>query len=211
MAGMPGGVSHESDAVEIARIIDEGLVRSIDLADNGKVASRPYDIETLIGAMNSLPPPVMNNFDAAVEIAKTILKGQIARAAQIVIDRAIVRKAIGRIPKGYPVLELPISCENWREPVCAHNRHFPDAPILFVLQERAGEWGATGVPPTADSRDVLAPFDRRLGGLDEAALAASGHPEAIFVHRNLFFAISRTREATMALINEAIAAQKRAA
>lgn len=206
-----GRIVHESDAVEIARIIDEGLVRSIDLADNGRIAARPYDIETLIGALNSLPPPAMTNFDAAVDMAKTILKGQIARAAQVVTDRAIVRNAIGAIPKGYPILELPISCENWREPVCAHNKHFPDAPILFVLQERNGDWGATGVPPTADSREVLAPFERTLCGLDEEALANRGHPDVLFVHRNAFFCISRTREATMALVNGAIEALRRAA
>lgn len=158
-----------------------------------------------------LPPPVMNNFDAAVEIAKTILKGQIARAAQIVIDRAIVRKAIGRIPKGYPVLELPISCETGVSPSALTTGISPTRPSCS--SSRSAQ--ANGVQQACRPRPTAATCLRRsiAGSEDwtEAALAASGHPEAIFVHRNLFFAISRTREATMALINEAIAAQKRAA
>ena len=196
-----GGIAHESDAIEIARIIDEGLVRSIDLCDNGMIESRPYDIESLIGAMNALPAAaITENFDRAVEIAKTILAAQIARSAQVVTDRIIVECALAARGAEDPVLELPISCEHWRAPICAHNAAFPHAPILFVLQERAGQWGATGVPPNPDSRAILAPFPSDLGGLSEDEFVARGLPDVIFVHRNLFFAISHTCEATMDLI-----------
>lgn len=200
-----GGIAHESNAIEIARIIDEGLVRSIDLSDNGLTQSRPYDVESLIGAMNALPATTpIANFDRAVEIAGTILSAQIARAAQVVTDRIIVECAMTAHAAGDPVIELPISCDHWRAPVCAYNAAHPNAPILFVLQERAGQWGATGVPPNPESRAILAPFPPDLGGLSEDELAARGLPDVIFVHRNLFFAISRTRAATMDLIAAAI-------
>ena len=198
------GEAHEAAA--IAAIIDDTVIRRIDMLDNGVGA--PGGVLELSSLVEDFNGTWDTDRDAAAEDAAFIAASDMVRdvlrrrvacvrarlAAEAIVLAAHARSADPRI------LELDRNMP-WQEAVFAHG-----LDVLFaVYPVPGGNWMVGAMPPERHSFAQRLPLPAAWAGLqDEALAAASGIADAVFVHAKRFVAAARSRDGAMAMAGTAI-------
>ena len=201
-----------SFAAAVAAIIDASVVRRIDELDNGVSVTGPVGEETLglsslIGDFN--PPwddPAATGatagdagFVAATALAEAVLRRRVDGVRARLAAEAIVLRShqAGDDPR---ILLLDTGMP-WKSAVFAH-----DLPVLFTVSPASnGNWMVDAMPPEPGSFAQRLPLPEAWAGLqgDELA-AASGVPDAVFVHLRRFVGAARSRDGALALARRAL-------
>ncbi|PZO72490.1 MAG: metal-dependent hydrolase [Mesorhizobium amorphae] len=185
---------------EIARRIDEEIVRRVDEHDNGAAEHEdPMSLITMIGDMNPLeeePEECDQNaaYDLAVEAAGSVLERRALRLSADLENRALIEEAVADA-EGGPVIVLPRSMDfgDAIHEIGAHH-------VLYAIYPRKaeGDWAIRAVPARPGAFENRMDLPKAWAGLSGRDLeAASGVSGSIFCHRNLFFACAETYDAIM--------------
>jgi len=193
---------------ETAERVDDILVAPVDANDNGVDLMLPkhehvlpYDLPDVIRAY--IPTWQEGNagqdqaFFEAVSFAKRIIEREIRRAEAVVASREKVAVAYREADdKRLIVLDEDYS---WKDTISA----FPEP--LYVVHPQNGTWRVFCVRDNpylfANRKDL----PESWAGLRDAELAkVTGVADAVFVHRNRFMAVTKTKEGAVALAKLAL-------
>ncbi len=197
-------------SAEVAKIVDESLVESIDAFDTGDAVSKaviadvyPYDLNRAVGAFNNTWEEKGKNEDEAfmflLPFARALVRRAIIRAKGKVSARAIVREAYeAASDKRIIIMDKVVPVEE-----------FGDKPeVLFIVSpESRGGWCVRTVRKKKNeffNRKDLPVVWAGKSGAEMAA--ASGVPDATFCHLKLFLAVAKSKEGALALAEKALAA-----
>lgn len=196
------------DAASIERAwaaVDGGLVRCIDMSDNGQLDVAASDIASLIGDLApkhvASPPEMDEAYFAAVDIARTFLSGTCRKALRNERDRLWVRGFWDISSPDVLVLPQPAA---WERAVFEEG-----LPVKFVVfpDGDSGNWICRGVPTSPGVFDVRVPLPEEWRGLRGEALSdAVGMDGCVFCHHAGFICGHSTREGAVELARMAIAA-----
>ncbi len=194
------------DAAAVAKVIDDTLIRRIDMLDNGVgEPGNTLELSSLVEDLNGTWDSDWNSaaedaaFIEAADMVRDVLKRRVARvqarfAADAIVLAAHARSADPRI------LELDRGMP-WQEPVFSHG-----LDVLYaVYPVPGGNWMIGAMPPERKSFAQRLPLPAAWAGLqDEALRAASGIEDAVFVHAKRFVGSARSRAGAMAMAKAAI-------
>ncbi len=188
-------------AAAVAKVsgkVDLGLIRDIDLMDNGAMVPTPGHIATVIEAFNLTFAEDDRREDAAflqaVDVATAVLARVCARAhAAVMAETDVAAAAAAAEDPRIIVLERRVP---WEDAVFDLGL----ARALYVVRPSGDAWTCSAVPPSRGSFDQRLPLPDAWGGLRDGALAAvTGVADATFCHPSRFVCGARSREGTMAL------------
>lgn len=200
-----GGDQAVADAVEAT------LVAPVDANDVGQQLSRtliedvhPMTVNGIVGAFNPRwdetldAPEERARFDAAVALARGVLEREVAAAAAGLRARRVVAEAIAAAADAR-VVELPINAP-WKQVLV------PAAPeALFVIYPKRQGFGLEAVPRELGSFANRRDLPEAWAGLEnEALVAATGVPDALFCHAKRFLVVARTHAAITRLAELAL-------
>ena len=194
------------DAAAVSKVIDDTLIRRIDMLDNGVgEPGNTLELSSLVEDFNGTWDSDWNSaaedaaFIEAADMVRDVLKRRVARvqarfAADAIVLAAHARSADPRI------LELDRGMP-WQEPVFSHG-----LDVLYaVYPVPGGNWMIGAMPPERKSFAQRLPLPAAWAGLqDEALRAASGIEDAVFVHAKRFVGSARSRAGAMAMAQAAI-------
>lgn len=193
-------------AAAVAKVIDDTLIRRIDMLDNGiGEPGNTLELSSLVEDFNGTWDSDRDSaaedaaFIEAANMVHDVLERRVARvqarfAADAIVLEAHARSADPRI------LELDRGMP-WQEPVFSHG-----LDVLYaVYPVPGGNWMVGAMPPERQSFAQRLPLPAAWAGLqDEALRAASGIEDAVFVHAKRFVASARSRAGAMAMAKAAI-------
>jgi uncharacterized UPF0160 family protein len=204
-AGM--GAAIDAAAVEaIAADLDASLVRYLDMVDTGAkmVAPGVFGLSSQVAALNS----TWLEEQGLSVAAQGALQLERFREAMALVQRFLQRLVLRRVGQelaadrvraaprlvGGRVLHLAEGGIPWTRVVLDE---MPE--VLFVLYPERDDTGerhiVRTVPVAADTFDARRDLPQAWAGLRDAQLAqASGVPDALFCHTNLFIAVARSFE-----------------
>lgn len=199
-----------SDSDEIAEIVDQRLVQSIDAIDNGvsiakeTVAGiRPYDISSIIGAMN----PTWNEraeddggdgiFLEAADLAGDILAREIKSARSELDGEKFAVEAYEKSDdKRVVVMERKYPFEKILS-------RMPEP--LYAVYPKDGNWRVKAVRGDVNSFENRKNLPASWAGKRGTELSAvTGVPGGIFCHNKLFTAHAETKAAAIAMAKIAV-------
>jgi uncharacterized UPF0160 family protein len=199
-------------APAIAAELDEGWVRRIDEIDNGVSAAGPVvrdslNLAALVGEFNPNWDSEEANGptagDAAFLEATAMVGGMLARRVESLRARmqaeAIVLAA-HRAADDARLLVLETGMP-WKNAVFSH-----DLPVVFCVSPASnGNWMVDTMPPEPGSFAQRLPLPEGWAGLQGAELAAaSGVPDAVFVHVRRFVGAAKSRDGAIAMARMAL-------
>jgi len=200
----------------IAADLDESLVRYLDMVDTGAAMVAPgvFGLSSQVAALNStwieeqgLSTPArgalqLERFREAMAMVQRYLQRLVMRRVgqELAADRV---RAAPRLLGGR-VLHLAEGGMPWTRVVLDE---MPD--VLFVLYPESDDEGQRyvlrTVPVKAESFEARRDLPRAWAGLRDAQLAqASGVPDALFCHTNVFIAVARSLEGALRLAELAL-------
>jgi uncharacterized UPF0160 family protein len=190
-----------AEAGQLGRIwgkLDQGLVRDVDLMDNGATTPSPGHFATVIEAWNpSFAEPdgcEDTAFLAAAELAGAVLARLCARAHAAVIAIGQVELAARAAPD--PRILVLDSNVPWEDAIFDLGLD----QALFVIRPKGSNWTVSAVPPELGSFDQRLALPDAWGGLrDEAMAQASGVADATFCHPARFICGAKSRDGAIAL------------
>ncbi|MCB8876209.1 MYG1 family protein [Acidisoma silvae] len=199
-------------AEAIAGELDESVLRRIDELDNGVSTRGPLQddglsLGRLIGDFNpTWDSPSANGpgagdaaFLEATEFAAGFLRRRVdgLRARHLADGRVLAAHAAGEDPR---ILVLDQGMP-WKNTVFSH-----DLPVIYsVSQASNGNWMVDTMPPEKGSFAQRVPLPAAWAGLEPAALAAaSGVPDAVFVHVRRFVASAKSRDGALTMARLAL-------
>ncbi len=197
----------------IAAELDTVLIRRIDEIDNGVSGTGPVrddalGFSALVGAFN--PPwdsPNANGpgaGDAAFIEASAFAEGVLHRWVSSIRGRLVAEAIIVAAQKAGddPRILVLDTGMPWKNAVFAH-----DLPVVYCVSPASnGNWMVDTMPPEPHSFAQRHPLPGTWAGLQDADLAAAtGVPDAVFVHLRRFVAAARSREGALALARMALA------
>ena len=200
-------------AGRIASLIDDTIVRSIDLIDNGVVAeSSPVALSGLIDDLNPAwdsprdPAHVDRCFLVAADLASDVLRRRVDVICARFRAEAEVIEALGR--RDDPrilVLERGLP---WKAIV-----HDKAPEVAFcVAPSQNGNWTVYTVSTAPEELDQRVPLPAAWAGLEgDALVRASGVSDAVFVHLRRFMGAARSREGALAMARRALTTEQRTA
>ncbi|HIJ61164.1 MAG TPA: MYG1 family protein [Rhodospirillaceae bacterium] len=191
---------------EIARIVamvDCGLIRDIDLMDNGAMAPTPGHVSTLIETFNPTFAETTAGEDTAflqaAELAGAILTRASLHAWDAVQAEATVAAAAAAAED--PRILVLDSKLPWEDAVFDLNL----ADALYVIRPSGDHWTCSAVPPERGSFAQRKPLPRQWGGLRDQTLAElTGVVDATFCHPGLFVCGARSRQGVLAMARMAV-------
>jgi uncharacterized UPF0160 family protein len=182
----------------IAAMVDQGLIRDVDLMDNGAMTPTPGHVSTVIEAFNVtfVEDDREENiaFLQAVDVASAVLARVCARAhaAALAEETVATAAAIAEDPR-IIVLDTRVP---WEDAV--FDLQLADA--LYVIRPAGDAWTCSAVSPERGSFAQRQPLPDAWGGLrDEAFAALTGIADATFCHPARFVCGARSREGIVAL------------
>lgn len=188
----------------VQRMVDDGLVRDVDLMDNGAMVPNPGHFSTLIEAWNPTFAEDSRDeteaFLAAAEVASAVMARVCARAhaATLAVDSVAAAARVAPHP-AILVLEHRVP---WEDAVFELGL----TEVLYVIRPAGRDWTCSAVPPEKGSFAQRKPLPEAWGGLrDEALAALSGVAEATFCHPARFVCGARSRDGAVALARLALA------
>lgn len=193
----------EAEVRQIAAMLDSGLIRDIDLMDNGAMVPTPGHFSALLEAFN---PTFAEDdadenacFAAAAELAGQVLARAVARAHAAVLAAETVAEAAAQAddPR-ILVLERRVP---WEDAVFDLNL----TQALYVVRPAGKQWTISAVPPERTSFAQRLPLPEAWGGLrDDSFAAASGIADATFCHPARFVCGAVSRDGAVALARLAV-------
>ncbi len=184
--------------VRVLERVDAGLVRDVDLMDNGAMTPTPGHFSTVIEAFNATFVEDGRDeaaaFLQAADIAALVLERACARAwASVQAEATVAQAAQGA---GDPRIIVLDSRVPWEDAV--HDLGLDKA--FYVVRPAGAAWTCSAVPPERGSFAQRHPLPEAWGGLrDEALAELTGIPDATFCHPALFVCGARSREGAVAL------------
>ena len=196
---------------EVAATVDATLVQPVDAGDTGQRLSeltvedvQPLSLNGVIGGLNARWDESASEveerarFDAALELARGILRREIASAASTQRAVTIVRDAVAEADDPR-VVEMPVNAP-WKGALV------PTAPdALYVIYPKRQGFGLEAVPRELGSFELRRPLPAAWGGLDgDALIDETGVRDAVFCHAKRFLAVAGSREGITALAELAL-------
>jgi len=202
IATLVPGASAEAVA-KIAAKVDQGLVRDVDLMDNGAMVPNPGHFSTMIEAFN----PTF----AEHEREENVAFGQAVETAAIVLARVCARAHAATLAEA-AVAEAADAAEDPRVIVLQRRVPWEDAVFdlglsqaLYVVRPAGDAWTCSAIPPDRGSFAQRLPLPDAWGGLrDDAFAALSTVADATFCHPARFVCGARSRDGAVALARLAI-------
>jgi uncharacterized UPF0160 family protein len=206
----------EATAARITQDIDASLVRYLDMVDTGAamVAPGSFGLSSQVAALNS----TWLEEQALDTAGRSALQMERFREAMAVVGRFLQRLVMRRIGQDLAadrvragerlldgrVLHLRDGGMPWTAVVV---QEMPE--VLFVLYPESDEGGQRyvlrTVPAEAGSFASRRDLPRAWAGLRDQQLAqASGVPDALFCHSNLFIAVARSHEGALRMAQLAL-------
>ncbi|HEY0207330.1 MAG TPA: MYG1 family protein [Acetobacteraceae bacterium] len=194
-------------AEAVAADLDGGIVRRIDEVDNG-VSAGPdkLGLAAMIGDFNPPWDQQRGNpaEDAAFLQAALLADGVLRRRVDQVRARLLAEAEVvaAHAASADPhVLELDRNMP-WKNAVFVHG-----LPVLYAVYPASnGNWMVDTMPPDPASFAQRLPLPETWAGLPEAELpAATGVPDAVFVHLRRFVGAARSRAGAVAMARQSIA------
>ena len=193
-----------SDAViRVVAMVDQGLVRDVDLMDNGAMEPTPGHFSTVIEAFNitSAEAGCDENtaFLQAAEIASAVLARVCARAyAAVLAENTVAEAARNAEDPRIIVLESRVP---WEDAVFDLGLDM----ALYVVRPAGDAWTCSAIPPHRGSFAQRHPLPDAWGGLRDDALAAlTGVADATFCHPARFVCGAKSRAGAVALAKMAV-------
>lgn len=215
-------VGHPLDEPTLARIvqdIDAALVRYLDLVDTGAemVAPGAFGLSSQVAALNSTWMEEQG-LDAA---AKAQLQLERFQEAMAVVQRLLERLVLRRIGQELAadkvrraerlldgrVLHLAEGGMPWTSIVVDE---MPEVLLVLYPESDVGgeRYVVRTVPVAGGSFDARMDLPQAWAGLRDAEMAAaSGVPDALFCHTNLFIAVARSFPGALRLAELALATE----
>lgn len=196
-----------SGSKEVAELIDNILVASIDATDNGFKLSVPmiegvkeYGIEDYLDLYIygvETEDEMNKRFKTALNFAQDVLKKEIETNNKKVHEWREVKK-IYENSEDKKIIFLPKHL-SWKQIL------IPTEAIYVVADRLDGKWQAMAVPKHPKSYELKKPFPSSWAGKTGENLAEiSGVKDATFCHRNLFLAVAKTKEGAVQLAQKAL-------
>ena len=195
---------------EIAQMIEKKIVEQADAEDNGVAITKPlfegvypYLYFNAISSLNPTWKEKDKDYDElfikAVESVREILLREIEIADHFIEGREFVEKAYNNAEdKRLIILDNEYS---WKEVLNKHKEP------LFVIEPdlEEGIWEITAIREDTHSFKNRKDMPERWGGKRDQELASeTGISDALFCHRNLFFACTRSKEGAIKMAKLAI-------
>lgn len=179
-------------------LLDQGLIRDIDLMDNGEMVPHPGHFSTLVEDFNpTFAEPGRDETTAfleAAELAGRVLARACARALAAVLAADTVAEAARRADD--PRVLVLDTRVPWEDAVFDLGLD----QALYVVRPAGGQWTVSAVPPERGSFAQRKPLPEGWGGLrDDALAAASGIADATFCHPAHFVCGAKSRDGAIAL------------
>jgi uncharacterized UPF0160 family protein len=195
----------EVEVERIWRMIDQGVIRDIDISDNGALPSTPGHVALVLESWNPTHAEPERDetaafFDAATA-AGAILERCTAQAAAAVLAMGLVESAAqAAADPRILVLDRKVP---WEEAVFELDLD----QLLFVVRPAGKAWSVNAVPPEKGSFAQRKSLPDPWGGLRDAALAeVSGVADATFCHPALFVCGAASKDGALALARKAVEA-----
>jgi len=200
-------------AAPIAAALDASWVRRIDEIDNGVSAAGPVmrdslNLATLVGEFN--PPwdsPDANgpnagdtSFLEATAMVSAMLAHRVdGLRARLLAEEIVLAAHRASGDERLLVLETGMP---WKNAVFKH-----DLPVIFCVSPASnGNWMVDTMPPEPESFAQRLPLPEGWAGLQGQELAAaSGVPDAVFVHLRRFVGAAASRDGAIAMARKALA------
>jgi uncharacterized UPF0160 family protein len=184
-------------ATRIVGMVDQGLIRDVDLMDNGAMSPTPGHFSAVIEAFNVTFAEDGDDtaaFLQAVDLASAVLARVCARAHAATLAEETVALAAGcAVHSKIIVLETRVP---WEDAVFDLDL----AEVLYVVRPAGDAWTCSAVPPERGSFAQRLPLPDPWGGLrDEAFVTATGVSDATFCHPARFVCGARSRDGAVAL------------
>lgn len=201
---VPGDTDRHAAIDDVWTRLDQGLIRDVDLMDNGAMAPVPGHFSSLLEAFN--PSFVETERDetqaflAASQLAHQVLCRAIAQALAAHLAADTVKRASqsGDDPR-IIVLERRVP---WEDAIFDLGLD----QALYVVRPAGTGWTCSAVPPERGSFAQRLPLPDAWGGLrDDDLVRISGVADAGFCHPARFVCGAKSRDGTIALAQKAVA------
>lgn len=198
---LPAGEPAAVEAVWLA--LDSGLIKDVDLMDNGAMPPVPGHLSLLLEEWNPTFVEAGRDEDSAFLEAAAVAGAVLARAAAHAFAAA---EAQGQVAAAAAVADDPriIVLDRrvpWEEAVFALDL----AQALYVVRPAGNGWTVSAVPPQRGSFAQRRPLPERWAGLRDAELVAqSGVADATFCHPARFVCGAGSRDGAVALARLAV-------
>ncbi|TAL48890.1 MYG1 family protein [Patescibacteria group bacterium] len=195
----------------VAGEVERKLAIPIDAVDNGiklyKTVLQSIEPYTIVDFFSSFEPVLGRTKESAyqtfielIQVAKSLLMREIDREKESKAQRNKVEEMYQRTgDKRVIILEeyLP-----WQKVLVFH----PEPLYVIYPNFEEGKWRVQAVPVETHSFELRKPFPAAWAGLGSKELSrASGVPDALFCHNNLFIASAESREGAIRLAKKALA------
>lgn len=199
----------------IAQSIDHALVQYLDIVDTGQgeVAPGIFGLSSLIAQLNTnWMEEKAHDLEAKAQLQETRFREAIAITRRF-LDRAIVKKIsqirsqdiVRQAPRLFngKVLHLQEGGMPWTRVVIDE---MPDVLFVIYPDSDGNQYQIKTVPVEADSFVAKRDFPKHWAGLrDQELAAATGVPDSVFCHMNLFIAGAKSLEGALRLSELALA------
>lgn len=212
VAALLGPAGSPEMATTIAGELDESMLRRIDELDNGVSLRGPLvddglGLGRLVGDFNPLwdsgeasgPGAGDSAFLDASLFAEGVLRRRVdGLRARHAADGIVLAAQQSAADPRILVLDQGMP---WKNTVFSR-----ELPVVFCVSPASnGNWMIDTMPPEKDSFAQRVPLPEAWAGLESAALAAaSGVPDAVFVHVRRFVGAARSREGALAMARRAL-------
>ncbi|HEX8885454.1 MAG TPA: MYG1 family protein [Noviherbaspirillum sp.] len=215
VAEQAGHALSQTQSTEIAYAIDADLVQYLDMSDTGAAKNAPgsYGLSAIISGFNpgwldeqaagsaeAADAMRMSRFRRAMEIATDILRNGVLYRVGALLAVQQVRQS-ERMDDGR-LLFLENSALPWASIV---RNEMPQ--VLFVISHSMAEqrYMLHTVPSAAESFDARKDLPQHWAGLQgEELAAATGVPDAVFCHNNLFIAACKSWDGVVTMARQAL-------
>ncbi|MEO5927307.1 MAG: MYG1 family protein [Patescibacteria group bacterium] len=202
-----------TDNEEIAKLVDEILVQSVDARDNGQsiMIKNPafngasnFCLSSILDTFNPTwdePQDHDKAFEDALIMAEVVIKGVVRSCQSVVRAKKQVRQALAE-RQDSRILVLKQGCP-WQNVVLLESE---GADVLYViLPGEEGNWRVQAVPLAFGSFRNRKALPKAWGGLQSEALSElTSVPDAHFCHNKLFICSAVSREGAIKLAKLAI-------
>jgi len=186
--------------------VDSGLIRDIDLMDNGAMDRHPGHFSTVLETFCPTFAEAGADENTAYHQAVALADQVLARAIAHGFAAAQAQDAVAR---------AAASAEDPRIVVLDSRLPWDDAvfdlgldSVLYVIRPAGKDWTVSAVPPARGSFGQKKSLPAAWGGLRDQALAQiCGVADATFCHSALFVCGATSREGAIAMARLAVAAQ----
>lgn len=182
--------------------LDAGLIRDIDLMDNGAMDRHPGHFSALLETWNPTHAEAGAAEDEcyhrAVAVADQVVERCVAHAfAAALAQDAVAAAAAQAADPRVVVLETRLP---WDDAVFDLGLD----QVLYVIRPAGQDWTVSAVPPSRGSFAQRKPLPESWGGLRDGELAAvCGVADATFCHGARFVCGARTRDGAVEMARKA--------